>query len=122
MEDNITLKAAADLRTFQYRVMRVSAAETCNVSSDATDSAACGILQNKPNTNQGATIMRQGITKVEAGAAITAGDHCTYDGSGKAITIASGDMSIGQALQTAGADADIIEIMAYPPVRWAGAA
>ena len=116
-----TINAAASLVNQQYHIMRISGANQCNVSSQATDSDMCGVLLNKPGSGEGASIKALGLGKVVAGAAITAGDHLTCNGSGRGITVTSGSMALGQALETAGADGDMISIVQYYPVRWAGA-
>src|SRR5438445_2050137 len=103
--ETITLQAAADLRTNQYQVVRQSAAQNCNVASDPANSSAIGVLMNKPNTNQLATVAYFGKAKVMVGAAVTAGDRLSYNGSGRVITTVSGsNMVVGIALETAGAD------------------
>ena len=116
-----TLNAAADLSALQYHIMRVSAVNACNVSSQATDSDMCGVLQNKPQSGEGASIQYSGRGRVVAGGVITAGDHLSCNGSGRAATVTSGQMAFGQALETSGADGDNIDIIQYYPVRWAGA-
>lgn len=115
-----TVEAAADLSAIQYHIMRLSAVNKCNMSSNAADSDMCGILQNKPQSGEPATIQYFGPGRAVAGATVTAGDHITCDGSGRAITVTSGSMSLGQALET-GASGNTIDIVQYYPVRWAGA-
>lgn len=116
-----TLEAAANLSAVQYHIMRVSAANKCNISSQATDSDMCGVLLNKPQSGEAASIAYSGRGRAVAGAAITAGDHLTCNGSGRAITVTSGSMALAQALEAAGADGQLIDIVQYYPVRWAGA-
>jgi hypothetical protein len=114
-------KAAADLTGKQYTAVRHSAALTTNLASDATNSGVLGVLQNKPSTNEAATIAYQGLSKMRAGGAITAGVLITYNSSGKAAAVASGQMAIGRAIEAAGADEEVITVLLLPPVRWAGA-
>lgn len=116
------VEAAADLSGKQYHIMRYSAANNVNQGSLATDSALCGVLQNKPQSGDHATIGYLGISKIVAGAAITAGDIITTNSSGRAATVASGEIAVGRALVAAGANGDIITSVLFPPVRWAGAA
>lgn len=121
--ETLTLQAAADLRNNQYQVMRISGVQLCNVASDATKTSAIGVLQNKPNTGQFADIGIIGKAKVMAGAAITAGDNISYNGSGRAITVVSGNnMVIGKALETSTADGQLISVWLSTPTQWAGAA
>lgn len=116
------LKASSDLSGNQYHIVYQDAALSCDVASNATESAICGVLQNKPQSGEHATVADGGISKVVAGAAVTQGDHLTVNGSGRAVTVGSGDMAVGRALEAAGADGDIISARLYPPVRWSGAA
>ncbi len=120
-KETFTAEAAADLSAAQNHILRLSAANACNISSLATDSDMCGILQNKPQSGEYASIQYSGEGRVVVGAAVTAGDHLTCNGSGRAITVTSGSMALGQALETAGADGQLIDIIQYYPVRWAGA-
>lgn len=105
-----TLTAAADLSAKQFYAVRVSAAQQVNVPGSA-GLAILGILQNKPESGKVADVMVTGVTKVKAGAAISAGARVMADNGGKIITLAtSGSVGIGFALEAAGADGDIISI------------
>jgi len=116
-----TAAAAADLSSFQYHIMRLSAANTVNVASQDTNSGMVGVLLNKPESGEAASIQYAGMGKVYAGAAITAGAILTNNGSGRAVAAGSGDMACARALEAAGAAGDIIDAVIFPPVRWAGA-
>lgn len=120
------VQAAADLSTFQYHLVRYSAANAVNLAVLAVTSNLLGVLQNKPKSGEFATVAYGGISKVVAGAAITAGDLLTTSTSGRAIVVtslASGqEMVFGRALTAAGADGDVIPALIFPPVRWTGAA
>ena len=118
--ESLSLQAAADLQTFQYRIMRHSAANQCNVASDSGAAAAVGaigVLLNKPNTNEAATVAYMGESKVFAGGAITVGRWVTTQGSGKLAHAASGDLVVGRALETAGAENELIRCLLFPPFR-----
>jgi hypothetical protein len=119
--DAYTLKADADLSAKQYHIVRQSAAKSCNLASLATDVTVAGVLQNKPQSGEHASVCDLGISKVVAGAVITQGKHVTCDTSGRAITVTSGDMAVGRALEAAGAAGDIIGVRLYPPFKWSGA-
>lgn len=119
--ETLTLEAAADLSAFQYMAVRVSALNKCNVASDATASSVIGILQDKPASGRFATVGYLGLSKATAGGAVTAGDRITFNGSGRIATVASGQMCIGQSLETSTADGQIIGVLLQPTVRWAGA-
>lgn len=117
--------AAVDLSGYQYRVVRFSAAQACNVASHALSAAAtelpCGILQNKPKSGEAATIAFAGASKAVAGATVTARALLTTNGSGKVIDAVSGSIVIGRA-QEAGATDEIISVVLMPPVRWGSVA
>lgn len=115
------VRANADLTNFKYRIMRFDAAQTCNVASNDVSAAPTevpvGVLQNNPASGQAANIAYFGHSKVMAGAAITARAYITTNGSGKAVAATSGDMTIGIAVEAAGATDEIISALLFPPVR-----
>lgn len=119
--ETYTLEAAADISGKQYHLMRLSAANKCNQASLATASSLVGVLQNKPQSGEFATIQHGGISKIVVGGAITAGDILTTNSSGRAAVVRSGDMACGRALEAGGADGDIIRAVLFPPVKWFGA-
>jgi hypothetical protein len=62
---------------------------------------AIGVIQNKPDIDEPATIVTTGITKVLVGVTgIKARDNVTVDDDGTIIAAASGDRCIGVALTT----------------------
>lgn len=116
-----TAIADADMRTVQYHLLRASSQGRVNVSSQANGglSDIVGVLQNKPNTNQHATVGYRGISKVVAGAAISVHRFLTTNGSGRAIAANSGDLVCGQALSAAGADGEVIDaLLKFPALPW----
>jgi len=119
----LSLQAAADLSAVQYHVVRHSALQSCNVASDNTNSAVFGVLQNKPKSTEFASVAYVGKTKAVAGAAIALPAIITHNSSGRVITVVSGSMAIGRALEAASADGDIITVVLGSPAvgRWAGA-
>lgn len=74
---------------------------------------ATGVLQSPAAANDAAEVMVSGVSKVEAGAAITEGDDVTPDASGRAITAAaaSGNTIVGTALESAGAAGEVIAVL-----------
>src|SRR5262245_53620394 len=66
------LVASADLRTHQFKAVKVSGNNTVALCAAVTDMPV-GILQNTPNTGQAATVCAVGVTKVNSDAALTAG-------------------------------------------------
>lgn len=109
-----TFKAAADLSANQYYFVELSAAQTVNVCNAITD-VAIGVLQNDPNAaGAAATVAIEGTTKVVAGAAIAAGAKVAPTAAGKAQTAVTTQFPRGIALEAAGADGDVIEILLLP--------
>jgi hypothetical protein len=124
-----TFKAAADLRNCLYHIMRFVGAgaganpPTTNIASNAAALKAVGVigvLQNAPNTNEHASIAFLGRSKVVGGGTVTGGQYVTTNGSGRAVNAASGDLTIGVALQTAVTDGEIISVLLQPPFRLFG--
>lgn len=111
---SISLKAAADLSTKQHYFVELSAAQTVNVCNATTDKAV-GVLNNKPTAaDKAAEVDILGTTKVVAGAAIAAGALVAPTAAGKAQTAVATQYARGMALEAAGADGDIIEILLLP--------
>jgi len=84
-----------------------------------------GVLQNKPQAGEHATVAMEGITKVVAGAAVSVGDLITSAASGFAAVVASGNAAdkkvVGKAL-TAAASGSVfsMEIDRFVIVRTGG--
>lgn len=107
------LTASADLSAKQWLFVKVSGAGTVTVCAASTD-VPVGVLQNKPTSGQEAEIDMDGITKVVAGAAVSAGAEVMSDANGKAITAATaGNRIAGVALSAAGGAGEIIAIKLY---------
>ncbi len=79
-----SMKAGADLRTYQFCFVEVSADGTVNKCNAVTD-LPMGILQNKPNLGEAATVAIGGISKVLLGASIAAGDKIGTSATGTAV-------------------------------------
>jgi len=112
----IGMKAAADLSAKQFYIVEITAADTVNVCSAATD-VPFGVLQNDPKSGETAEIAYADgeITKVVSDGSTTAiaiGDQVGTDASGKAVkkTI-SGELVLGRALEASSADGVIITIV-----------
>lgn len=119
--ETFTAKAAADLSACQYHFVRLSAANAINIASLSTNSGLVGVLLNKPQANEAGAVAYLGTSRITAGASITAGALITNNSSARAVAVASGGMAAGRALEAAGADGDVIDVLLFPPVRWAGA-
>ncbi len=116
--DDLSLKAGEDLSGKQYTAVYLSAANEVKFATSTNSSLTVGILQNKPKSGEAATVRNLGLGKWLAGAAVTAGDPVTTNGSGRAIKVTSGGMVVGQALDTVGADGETLTVNLHPPVRW----
>lgn len=93
---DITIVAGADLRTSKlYKAVAVA-----GTIAEAND-AAIGLLQNKPNTGEGAQVRTFGKMKGYAAAAITKGARVKVTTSGYLTAVASGDGACGKALEAA---------------------
>lgn len=82
----------------QYRFVKVTGAHQCGIA-DNTDALVIGVLQNKPQvTGAAATVAIRGISLVEAGDAINAGDAVAVDADGKGVAAGGGDTVVGVAV------------------------
>lgn len=92
-------KAENDLSGKRYYFMELSAANQVDVCDGAND-LPFGVLQNKPQAGEAATIAYSGITKlVAAGETITAGARLGTNASGLATaTIGSGGYVVAEAI------------------------
>lgn len=120
-----TLKANADLSSKQYHFMRYAGEGLTNQSSNSADNAFAGVLQNKPESGEFATVQRGGKQKVTAGGSISANTLITTNGSGRATAVSSGsnDLVIGITLEAASADGNVVSADIYQtPTRWGGLA
>ena len=103
-----TLLAAADLRSSQYRAVVVNSSGRAALAGAAARDV--GILQNSPNTGEAGTVMWDGVSKVVAAAAITAGALVATNASGQVITATTGQASCGVARTAAGGANEIISV------------
>lgn len=110
---DITRKAAADLRTHQYKFVKYDANGDVVLCTAAGEGTA-GVLQNKPNTGEAARVRRWGPSKVKASAAINEGDAIATAADGRAKVAArlvqasgNGSQAQGRAMTDAGAADEI---------------
>ena len=102
------LVAASDLSANQFYCVKISADNTvalCDTDGEVFD----GILQDKPTSGLAANVMMAGISKVECGEALSAGDHWGVDANGKAKKVEAtntgadvGDFAMGRVVEGAG--------------------
>jgi len=107
----ITVPAGADLSASQYCFVKLDNQGRAVLPTDGGD--AIGILQNNPNAaGQAATVMvGEGISKVVAAGAATAADYVSTDGSGNATSNDTGDVRLGQFLDSPTAQGQIVSIL-----------
>lgn len=107
-----SMTAVADLRTHQYKYVKVAAtANTVDVCAATTDKAI-GVLQNKPNIGEVAEVMILGRTKLLAGAAVaTPGTELGPDATGRAIAAVTATRALGVNITTAAAAAGVMEVL-----------
>lgn len=120
--ESIVATADVDLTSNQYHIMRYSGDHTIDISSGDA-SAHIGVLQDKPDSGQNGSVLVMGVSKVVAGASITAGKLITSNGSGRAIAATDGsqDVIIGRALEAASNDGEVFEALIFPAYRLVGA-
>ncbi len=110
-----SFESAADHTAKQFFIVKLDSTAKIVLAAAAGD-LLLGVLQNDPNTGQAAQVRILGITKAVAGAAITLGDEVISDTAGKVIsTAAAGDRILGQALEAAAADGDVISVLLTGP-------
>ena len=92
---DLTLKAGVNLSAKQYRLVKMSAANTVTICAANTDEII-GVLQNKPTTAQAAVVRVLGTTKVSCGTpvAVTFGSRVTTDANGQAIICDTDKLSV----------------------------
>ena len=107
----ITLPAASDLSAKQFRFVTVDGDGKGGLSSD--DGSSIGVLQNKPEVDQAATICIFGVTKVYVGTtgALDYGSIVSSEANGAAKIQDSGAYRLGIALEDSSAAGDIISIL-----------
>jgi hypothetical protein len=104
-----TLPAAADFSTKQYHALVANNAGRAAIAGAGVP--IIGILQNAPAAiDRACTIVDRGISKGVAGAAVTRGANVMVNGSGRFITATATNYAVGTALESAGADGDVIAI------------
>ena len=102
----LSLAAAADLSALQYKFVKVDSSGNAAAIAAATD-LPIGVLQNKPTQGQVAEIMCDGVTKLQADAAVTPGTVIGTSADGQADAKTAGtdttEHAVGLVLEGAGA-------------------
>jgi hypothetical protein len=102
------LVAGEDLSAKQFYCVKVTAdnaVSLCDTDGEVFD----GILQDKPASGYAANVMMAGISKVECGEALSAGNYWGVDANGKAKKVEAtntgadtGDFVMGRVIEGAG--------------------
>jgi hypothetical protein len=108
---SITLPAAADLRTHQYKFVEITSTGAVNLVGN--NAHADGVLLNDPNTGEAAVVGISGVLKVECGANVTRGGNVGSGANGEAKDAATASAILGTAIET-GVDGQVISILFHP--------
>lgn len=121
---DISLKAAADLRTHQYKFVKLDGSGNVVLCSAAGE-RPLGILQNKPNTGETAVVRIVGVSKIVCAAAIATPNQVATDAAGLAklasrLAQATGAASnvAGVLLRASGAANEIQTMLVTPGGIW----
>jgi len=101
----ISILAGADLTAKQYRAVNIAG------TLATTNKEAVGILQNKPNTGENASVAYAGHIKGIAGTALAAGVDVKVSSGGFLTAVASGDSARGKIV-TAASSGGVVEFLA----------
>ncbi|MEE4113485.1 MAG: capsid cement protein [Desulfobacteraceae bacterium] len=113
---DISLLAAEDLSSYQYRFITIASDTTVQLANGATE-YPIGILQNAPESGEVAVVRVVGISKLIANAAITVGtrvkmEYVSTSDNGKADAADTNKDTVrGVALTASGAEDDIITVL-----------
>ncbi len=96
--DTRTFIAGESLATSQFKFVTLESDGQVDLA-DAAGERCLGIVENDPASGEAATIVMSGKTRITCGGTVAAGAQLQTDASGDAITAASGDVSMGYALE-----------------------
>jgi len=98
----------------QYRFVKVTGASQVGLADATANEIVVGVLQNKPQyTGQSATVAIRGVSKVQAGGNVNAGQAVKVKNTGEAVAAtlpADAALVVGVAV-TSGADGQIISVL-----------
>lgn len=97
----------------QYTFVKLTGALTCGLAVTKATDMVIGVLQNKPQgTGHAATVAIHGVSLVQSGEDVAAGDKVAFDTTGRAITYTgSGDQLVGVALTSCAAQNQLISVL-----------
>lgn len=91
--DDVGFRAGADLSAGQYKAVTIGGTIAAN------NTTALGLLQNKPQANEDASMRVAGRSRYRAGAAVDSGSLLMVTTSGWLIAVTSGSLPCGQAFE-----------------------
>lgn len=99
----------------QYRFVKLVSAHTVGLATAAANEVVVGVAQNKPQVVGAAvTVATHGISMVEAGAAVTAGEPVKLDSVGRVINATRGTdnaVYVGVAVQGSTAAGQLVAVL-----------
>jgi hypothetical protein len=97
----------------QYCFVKVTGAMTAGLAVTKATDVVVGVLQNKPQgTGHAATVAVHGVSMVQSGEDIAAGDSVAFDTTGRAITYTgTGDQLVGVALTGCAAQNQLVSVL-----------
>lgn len=107
----VTRVAGADLSGNQYQFVKLDANGDV-ILCDTQGEQAYGVLQNDPGLGEAATVAIGGVTKVEAGEAVAAGNLVGVAADGQALdaSLTTNNVFLGFALSAASAAGEIVSV------------
>jgi len=93
----ISMTAGEDLSSSQYKIMYVDAANSVK-QRNTKGVGVFGVLNNKPQSAEHASVVVGGLTRCMAGGTVAAGSWITVSASGTGITVSSGEYILGKAV------------------------
>ena len=97
----------------QYCFVKLTGALTAGLAVTKATDMVIGVLQNKPQgTGHAATVAIHGVSLVQSGEDVAAGDKVAFDTAGRAITYTgTGDQLVGVALTACAAENQLISVL-----------
>lgn len=103
------VEASADLTGQQFRFVNVDGEDTVDLAS--AGGVAVGVLQNKPDVGQAATVWSDGsTTKVVAEGAVPAGSNVAVGAAAGAVVAAAGNYIQGRCINGAANAGELITL------------
>ena len=110
---DLTFQAGGDLSGKQYYFVKMDSDQQVILCTAATDKVI-GILQNKPESGEAATVRILGRSKVVADAALAIGDIISTQTDGQAQVVAATEYSKGIVIKAVSNAAEVAEVILIP--------